>query len=126
MVFGGLSWVYPASPWVSKWKTGIILSYPAVFVYYPALFVPFKSLGPSSVQQALIIGAIVSGFVARRKRAGADGGFTVMQLHTGKTAGPRTAEWPNLPGPSWRASALLCLRVCILSPPKIKGLWRAG
>ena len=31
----------------------------------------------------------------RRKRAGADGGFMVMQLHTGETAGPRTAEWPN-------------------------------
>ena len=41
MVFGGLSWVYPAPPWVSKWKTGIILNYPAVFVCYPALVVPF-------------------------------------------------------------------------------------
>ena len=33
--------------------------------------------------------------LARRKRAGADGGFMAMQLHTGETAGPRTAEWPN-------------------------------
>ena len=53
---------------------------------------------------------------ARRKRAGADGGFTAMQVHADETAGPRTAEWPNLPGPSWRAPALLCLRLCVLSP----------
>ena len=33
--------------------------------------------------------------LARRKRAGADGGFMAMQLHAGETAGPRTAEWPN-------------------------------
>ena len=31
----------------------------------------------------------------RRKRAGADGGFTAMPVHADETAGPRTAEWPN-------------------------------